>query len=462
MECDISMKPSRHPYTFSKQRTYNASLYLLNSIFTGKVYPDILLGEFFRKENFSSEEKRAIVELVYEIMRHRAKIDYAIENTSKAVISGLGIDILNILRLCAYQAMSQNTSSDAVINNAVALSSKEETYKGFIKRTVEAIIRNKDNLVFPEKQKDLVKYVSTFHSYPSWIVEKWLAEFKKPEDVEALCKAANLVPPLTIRINPLKTTRPYLQKVLLKEGFSTSCTEFSQYGLVVDKKENIFKTDAFRNGDFEVQDEGSQLITFLTGARAGECVIDACAGNGGKTLFLSAIMQNQGLVIASDINTSKFGNLRRRADRSGAKNIKVVHIDELQQYAGKADCVLIDAPCSCMGVFRRNPDSKWRLAKEDIMELSKKQKEILTFYSGLVKPGGRLVYATCTISNEENEEVVQAFLENNDDFHLIPASEVEQGIFAKFTSEKGFFMSMPHIHNTDGFFGAIMMHQKYR
>lgn len=451
------MKNHNKKPRFSRQRTYNAALYLLNEIFSGKVYPDILLGDFFKKENFSPEEKRAIVEIVYDIIRHRSMIDHIIENTSRAIISGLETNILNILRICAYQVMSGNTSSDAVINNAVALSSNEDAFKGFIQRTVESMIRNKDNLSFPDRQKEPVKYISVFHSHPAWIVEKWLAELKSFNEVEELCKAGNIAPPLTIRVNPLKKTRPELQKALLKEGYSTSLTAFSPFGLIVDKKENIFRTAAFRNGDFEVQDQGSQLITLLTGAKPGECVLDACAGNGGKTLFLSGMMQNQGLVIASDINTSKFGNLRRRADRAGASNIKIAAMDELKEYIGNADRVLIDAPCSGMGVFRRNPDAKWRLRKEEIMELSGKQKDILENYSSFVKPGGWLIYATCTISREENEDVVQGFLETKEDFSKIVVSDPET---SGFVSSDGFFRSLPHIHGTDGFFGAVMMREK--
>lgn len=295
-----------------------------------------------------------------------------------------------------------------------------------------------------------------FHSHPVWIVEKWLKEFHEPDEVLALCRANNLPPPLTIRANPLKTNRTLLQSSLENEGYSSSPTVFSSFGLVVDKKDGIFKTDAFANGAFEVQDEGSQLITLLTGAKPEEFVVDACAGNGGKSLFISGLMKNHGTVIAFDPLPGKLGNLRRRAERAGALNIKTEPIDKAQQYIGKADCVFIDAPCSGMGVFRRNPDSKWRLAGKDITELSAKQKEIIREYSGLVKPGGRLVYATCTISREENEEVVRGFLEEIKDFYLIPASEMNPEIFGKFTTDDGFFRSMPHVHNTDGFFGAVM------
>ncbi|MDD5472886.1 MAG: 16S rRNA (cytosine(967)-C(5))-methyltransferase RsmB [Candidatus Methanoperedens sp.] len=441
---------------FIRQRAYIAVLHLLDSILAGGKYPDILLGELFKEEKFSSGEKAIVVEFVYGILRHLGRIDYIIEHASRARICGLHLSIINIIRICTYQAMVTQTSPAGVINNAVALSAQENKFSEFVKRTVEGVIKNKDGVIFPDKDKNAVEYISVYHSHPSWIVEKWLKEFHDAGVVEALCTANNHEPPLTIRANPLKTNRTLLQSSLEQEGYSSSPTVFSPFGLVVDKKEGIFKTDAFANGAFEVQDEGSQLIALLTGAKPGECVVDACAGNGGKSLFLSGLMNNHGTVIAFDPLPGKLGNLRRRAERAGALNIKTEPVDKAQQYIGKADCVFIDAPCSGMGVFRRNPDSKWRLAEKDITELSAKQKEILREYSGLVKPGGRLVYATCTISREENEEVVRGFLEENMDFHMVPASEMNPEIFGRFTTEEGFFKSLPHIHGTDGFFGTVM------
>ncbi|MBU3966208.1 MAG: 16S rRNA (cytosine(967)-C(5))-methyltransferase RsmB [Euryarchaeota archaeon] len=439
-----------------RQKTYSTALFVLNSTLADRKYPDILIGVLFKKEDFSSSEKAAVNELVYGILRHRARIDHIIEGASSAIISGLVLNILNILRICAFQAVFTDASPARIMNNAVALSAREDKFSGFVKRTVEAIIRNKDTVVFPDKEKTQIEYISAYHSHPVWIVEKWLKEFGNINDVERLCQANNTVPPLLIRANPLKTSRESLQKALHDEGYPSSPAVFSPPGLVVSKKEGIFRTDAFRNGLFDVQDEGSQLITLLTGAAPEEIVIDTCAGNGGKTLFLSGLMKNKGTVIASETNTVKLGNLRRRAERAGAANIKTVDIEGLHEYIGKADCVFIDAPCSGMGVFRRNPDAKWRLAVKDILEVAAKQKEILRDYSELVKQGGRLVYATCTISREENEDVVRGFLDDRKDFYIVSPSEMNPDLFGRFTTEAGFFRSLPHVNDMDGFFGVVM------
>jgi 16S rRNA (cytosine967-C5)-methyltransferase len=441
-----------------RQRTYTSVLSLLNSILSGKIYPDILIGELFRKEEFSSDEKRVLVELVYGILRHLGRIDHIIEHASSANISNLGMEILNSIRICTYQAVFMDVSSAGIINNAVAMSSNDKKMGGFVKRTVEAVLRNKDNIVFPDKEKAPLKYICIYHSHPHWILDKWLTELRSIEDVEALCRSDNIEPPLTIRVNPLKSDRDSLKKSLEMEGYASSMTGLSPFGLVIDKKEDIFKTESFAKGLFEVQDEGSQLVSMLTGVKPGELVIDACAGNGGKSLFLSGMMKNRGTVIASDLSQAKLLNLRRRATRAGAFNIKTISRDELNEYNEMADCVFIDAPCSGMGVFRRNPDSKWRLTADDIKQLAAKQKDIISEYSRLVKPGGRLVYATCTISREENEDIVYGFLKENDDFLKLPA--VNADIFGKFMDEDGFFKSMPHLHNTDGFFGVVMEKKK--
>ena len=451
------MEPQKNITGLVRQKTYFSILQLLNSIISNNKYADMPISKLFKNEDLTSSEKAAVVELIYGILRHRARIDHIIENASSAVISSLDLNTLNILRICTYQALFKDVKATGVINNAVALSAKNTRLSGFVKRTIEGILRNKDNVIFPDRDETPIDYISTYHSHPLWIVEKWAIEFGGFEEVEALCQANNLVPPLTIRVNTLKTDLIFLKTTQEKAGYSASPTHFSQFGLIVDKKENIFKTEAFGNGYFEVQDEGSQLITLLAAAKAGECIIDACAGNGGKSLFLSGLMNNKGTLIASDVHFAKLENLRKRAKRSGASNIRTMEITGLADYRRKADCVFIDAPCSGMGVFRRNPDSKWRLTKKDILELSVKQKAILRDYSIFVKPGGRLVYATCTISLEENEEVVRDFLNENNDFYLISPLEIDPNVFERFVTDDGFFRSMPHIHNTDGFFGAVMM-----
>ncbi len=451
----MPVHPGNKYHNLIRQKTYSTVHFVLKSTLADRKYPDILLGDLFKKEDFSPSEKAVIIDLTYGILRHMKRLDHIIENASTAVVSRIDMNILNIIRICAYQAVFTGTSSAGIVNNAVALSARDEKLSGFVKRTVEAIMRNKDSVVFPDKERSPVEYISTYHSHPVWIVEKWLREFTNIAEVESLCRANNAVPHLLIRANPLKTSRDTLQKMLVDEDYPSSPSVFSPSGLIVEKKEGIFRTDAFKKGFFELQDEGSQLITLLTCAAPGEIVIDTCAGNGGKTLCISGMMKNKGTLIAFETNTAKLANLRRRAQRAGASNIKTVNMEGLREFNGRADCVFIDAPCSGMGVFRRNPDAKWRLGAKDIQELAAKQKEIIRVYSELVKPGGRLVYATCTISREENEVVVNDFLEEKKEFYVVPISEINP-LFDRFIMEQGFFMSLPQIHDMDGFFGVVV------
>jgi 16S rRNA (cytosine967-C5)-methyltransferase len=438
---------------FVRQKTYNLVLLLLDSIFSGKKYPEVLISELLRQEDLSLDEKTVIVGLVYGILRHLGRLDYIIEHASRARITNLAPDILNLIRICAYLAVFTDSSAAGIINNVMAMSSHNTKLSGFAKRTIEAILKNKDTVIFPDPP---VEYILAYQSHPRWIVEKWITELGSVKEVEALCRANNMEPPLTIRVNTLKSEITSLQKMLGEDGYPSSRTGSSPFGLIVDRKEDIFKTRAFKEGFFEIQDEGSQLVTLLTGAKPGELVIDACAGNGGKSLFLSSLMKNRGTIIASDLSSMKLANLRKRATKAGAFNIKTANKESLTEYSGKGDCVFIDAPCSGMGVFRRNPDSKWRLTPDDVKELAAKQKEILSEYSRLVKPAGRLVYATCTISKEENEDNVHVFLNENKDFYLVPVLEMPVFGFGKLISEDGFFRSLPHLYNTDGFFGAVM------
>jgi len=196
-------------------------------------------------------------------------------------------------------------------------------------------------LIFPDLEKAPVEYIQVYHSHPQWIVKKWLKEFGSMKDVEAPCSANNSEPPLTIRVNPLKADIGSFKKALDEEGYSSSRTGLSPFGLAVDKKVDIFKTRTFQKGLFEVQDEGSQLVTLLAGA---------------KSLFLSGLMKNRGTIIASDPSPVKIRNLRKRAGQAGAFNIKTT--DALNEYDNMADCVFIDAPCSGMGVFRGCHDEK--------------------------------------------------------------------------------------------------------
>jgi len=278
-------------------------------------------------------------------------------------------------------------------------------------------------------------------SIPDWMDEvcsKELGEELWTKELAALNIQASVI----LRTNTLKTTRENLQKQLLSENVATELVPNHPDALKLPVRANVFKTDAFHKGYFEVQDASSQLVAAYLDVKPGMKVVDTCAGAGGKTLHLASLMENKGQLIAMDIYESKLKKLKVRARRNGVHNIDNKVIDStkpIKKLYNKADRVLIDAPCSGIGVLRRNPDSKWKLQPEFLDQIRKTQQEILVQYSKMVKPGGKLVYATCSVLPSENQDQVKKFLKENDGFHFISDKKV-------LASESGF----------DGFYMALL------
>jgi len=284
------------------------------------------------------------------------------------------------------------------------------------------------------------------------------------QDALALAESLNTPAPLDLRVNTMKSDRETVIASLAQAPIIAEPTPFSSTGLRVRKKPSIQNLPLFKDGTIEVQDEGSQLLAQLVGARRGEMVADFCAGAGGKTLALGATMRNTGRLYAFDISEKRLAKLKPRLARSGLSNVHPVVIahekdSKIKRLAAKLDRVLVDAPCSGLGTLRRNPDVKWRQTPEGVAELNVKQASILASASRMVKPGGRLVYATCSILDEENEGIVQAFLAAHPDFTLIPASQILEE--QKIELPMGEYLKLyPHLHQTDGFFAAILLRNK--
>jgi 16S rRNA (cytosine967-C5)-methyltransferase len=279
-------------------------------------------------------------------------------------------------------------------------------------------------------------------SIPDWMDTLGLQELNENVWTAELA-AQNEQAAVVLRTNTLKNSKEQLQSQLAKEDIPTQFIEGYNDALILEEKANVFKTEAFKSGLFEVQDASSQLVAKYLEVAPGMKVVDACAGAGGKTLHLSALMENKGQIIAMDIYESKLKKLKVRARRNGAHNIDMKVLDStkpLKKLHQKADRLLIDAPCSGLGVLKRNPDSKWKLQPEFIDSIRQTQAEILTDYSKMVKPGGKMVYATCSILPSENEKQIEQFLntEAGQDFKL----EKDQNIWAHKSGFDGFYMAL--------------------
>ena len=293
---------------------------------------------------------------------------------------------------------------------------------------------------------------------PDWLLQRLLEQLGEQEVVE-LAEALNQPAPLDLRVNTLKADREAVQARLAAEGHQLEPTPYSPLGLRRADRAPLFKTASFQEGWYEIQDEGSQLLGLLLEPKRREMVVDFCAGAGGKTLELGALMANSGTLYAFDIVAKRLEKLKPRLARAGLDNVRSVVIsherdDRVRRLAGKADRVLVDAPCSGTGTVRRNPDIKWRPL--DIEAMTATQMRILESAATLVKPGGRLVYATCSLLREENEDIVSAFLAVHPQFSLIPVPEILARRHAEIPGMGDMLRLYPHRHNTDGFFAAVL------
>ena len=293
---------------------------------------------------------------------------------------------------------------------------------------------------------------------PDWL---WDALGKAiPAERDALARAWLAPAPLDLRVNPFKTSRDAARAALAADGIDASPTPYSPFGLRVAGKPALQRHRLFLDGAIEVQDEGSQLLCFLVAPKRSEMIVDFCAGAGGKTLLLGALMRSQGRLYAFDVSPRRLANFKPRLARSGLSNVHPVRIaderdNHVKRLAGKIDRVLVDAPCSGFGTLRRNPDLKWRQSQSAIRELAAKQARLLAAAAGLLKPGGRLVYATCSVLPDENEAIVEGFLSAHSDFALgDAATELSR---AGIVLDTGPMLRLyPHRHGCDGFFAAVL------
>jgi 16S rRNA (cytosine967-C5)-methyltransferase len=293
---------------------------------------------------------------------------------------------------------------------------------------------------------------------PDWLAEKLRAQFGEAAAL-ALSAALNQPAPMDMRVNTLKSGREEIRERLAQEGFPCEFTPWSPSGLRRRDRAPLFHTRCFKEGLFEVQDEGSQLLALMLEPRRQEMVVDFCAGAGGKTLHIGALMANTGTVYAFDVLAKRLEKLKPRLARAGLNNVRMVTIGHerdarVQRLKGKIDRVLVDAPCSGTGTLRRNPDIKWR--EIDLPELTGTQQRILEAASGLLKPGGRLVYATCSLLQEENEDIVEKFLAARPEFHALPVNEILGRRHIPLSMTGSALRLLPHLHHTDGFYAVAL------
>ena len=298
---------------------------------------------------------------------------------------------------------------------------------------------------------------------PDWLYER-LAATMNAEQILELARSLNQPAPLDLRVNAIKATREEVLGLLDKYRIAAEPCRYAPFGIRLKEKPALSRETLFIEGKIEVQDEGSQLLGHLLQPKRGEMVADFCAGAGGKTLLLGALMRSTGRLYAFDVSAKRLAKLKPRLARSGLSNVHPAAIASendirIKRLAGKLDRVLVDAPCSGLGTLRRNPDLKWRQTPQSVEELTRKQAAILEAAARLVKPGGRLVYATCSLLHEENEDIVDSFLATHQEFHRLSCNDLlrQQGIPVETGEDLHLF---PHLHGTDGFYAAVLERKK--
>ncbi|MGE5649832.1 RsmB/NOP family class I SAM-dependent RNA methyltransferase [Noviherbaspirillum sp. UKPF54] len=398
--------------------------------FTGPA--DAILSRYFREHpKLGTRERHAVAEGVYAVLRN--KLAYASFSESG---HGPAMRRLALLGL-----------ADVVGIDALGGISPEE---GEWLRRIAQI----DRTALPAALRA---------NLPPWLFDKLVARDGEDATMQ-LAAALNQPAPLDLRVNALKAKRDDVLAELAKAPIECEPTPYAPLGIRLRKKPALQNLPLFKEGAIEVQDEGSQLLAQIVAAKRGEMVADFCAGAGGKTLALGAAMRNTGRLYAFDVSEKRLSKLKPRLARSGLSNVHPVVIAhendaKIKRLAGKIDRVLVDAPCSGLGTLRRNPDMKWRQTPESVCELNGKQTSILASAARLVKPGGRLVYATCSLLDEENEAIATQFIASHPDFALVPMKDVLQE--QKITLDMQDYLKLsPQVHRTDGFFAAVFERKK--
>jgi 16S rRNA (cytosine967-C5)-methyltransferase len=418
------------------------------------------------RTTLEDERDRALAgEIATGSLRWQAASDHVVAEATGRPVSRLDPEVLDILRLTLFQLMHlDRVPASAAVNDAVSLTKRagKRSAAGLVNAVLRRVSRQRSHLPLPGRPSGNANdqaaraYLSVTLSHPAWLVERWLARYGF-EAAESWARFDNAPAPLTIRVNRLRTTPGAVIAALAREGVEVESGRFAPDALVA-KDGNPLLTTLAGDGSFFVQDEASQLVAHFVGARPGERILDACASPGGKTTAMAAAMGDVGMIVATDLRGRRVELLARTVAVSGARSIRVMRADAEQRLPLEPvfDAVLLDAPCSGLGVIRRDPDVKWRRSAADLARFAETQRRLLDRAADVLRPAGRLIYATCSSEPEENDEVVDVFLAARPDFRPgEPPSLPEPA--AGLVDRMGRFRTLPHRDGLESFFAAALV-----
>lgn len=438
------------------------ALQVLRSVDEKSAYANLALNQVLERYRPGKLDRAFATELTYGTLRTLNTLDWVLDQFLKKPLTSQTAALRNILRLGVYQLMFMDRVPPSAVCNEGAEMARRHGHPGSVK-FVNGVLRNVARRImeirFPEIEQNPIEHISLRYSHPAWLVEQWLKLFGLEETI-LLCQANNEPAPNTVRTNTLKNTRESLTARLTEDGLTVRKTSFAPEGLNISGFYSLNSLAAFQEGLFQVQDESSMLAGRALMPSSGACILDACGAPGGKTTHLAQLMDNRGEILSVDIHPHKLKLIKENCERLGIGIVRGLAADarELpEKLQGWADFVLIDAPCSGLGVLRRRPDARWRKKPDQIPAIVKLQAEILTSAACCLKEGGVLVYSTCTINHEENLGQVEDFLCLHQDFVPEDLSQfLPAGLDLKGTMTRGYLQLLPHQHGTDGFFISRM------
>ncbi len=422
-------------------------------------YANVALARALKQGDFSAQDRHFITELVYGTVKAGETIDWILRHYVNRPIRKIEPRIREILRMGLYQIFYlDKVPASAACNTAVDLAKKggHRGGSGFVNAVLRSAVREPEKAKFPNGKGHATEHLALESCHPQWLVKHWVKSLGFDEAAK-LCAFDNTDAPLCLRTNTLKNTPAELAAALNDAGASFVPSKWVPEGFVVQEHGALDALAPLQDGRCQVQDESSMLVAHVVGPQPGETILDCCAAPGGKTTHLAQLMGNKGRIVAGDIYEHKLDRIRENAERLGITCIEPVMLDAREvgtRYAGQMDRVLVDAPCSGLGVLRRKPDARWNKSLDELKQLPPLQGEILASAAAAVKPGGVLVYSTCTVEKSENQEVVEAFLAAHPEFTL-----EKTGSFLPMAgahAADAMVQLYPQRDGTDGFFIARM------
>ena len=443
------------------------ALTVLNRVHNEKGTLDQLLAAIDAPIRALNRPDRALFHaLVYGILRHQSQLDGVIDQHVRRSSKKMDPTIRIILRLGVYQIRWLDRIPDSAAVNTSVEAAKKMNRKwaaGFVNGLLRSVAKTDRPAPLPDCRKDPAAYLAAAHSFPLWLMHRWLKRWGF-DHTDALCRAVNQIPPVTIRTNTLKTNRSTLLTVLGTESAMLAPCRFSPQGVHLKSLNRpLDQWRTFQEGWFQVQSEAAQLVTRFVDPKPEHRVWDACAGLGTKTAHLAQLMGNRGNILATDRHPEKLRRLSAEMERLGIHIVRSSPLDLLTMPgdfdAGPFDRILLDAPCSGLGVLQRNPDGKWNTGKADVRANQQRQLALIKETARHLKPGGVLVYAVCSMEPEENEQVIQGFLQNHPEFDIFRPEPALSAECQPLLTPEGFLKTSPHPHRMDGFFTAALKRQ---